>query len=189
MIAIWCSGHCVIFINVSCKNHYIFLLFDTCFSKKYAYVIVSSYFNPIYLWVDSLNQNLLLTLQFCLALTHWGRVTHICVSKLIIIASDNGLSPGQRQAIIWTNAGTSLINYLGTNFSENIDRNSYIFIQENTFENVVCEMSAILSRPQCVNPSTLYYWQSGIRMKLDTGLGAVQSGAWITKGFLCQYPC
>ena len=38
-------------------------------------------------------------------LTHWGRVTHICVSKLTIIASDNGLSPGWRQAIIWTNDG------------------------------------------------------------------------------------
>ena len=33
-------------------------------------------------------------------LTHWGRMTHICVSKLTIIASDNGLSPGWRQAII-----------------------------------------------------------------------------------------
>ena len=30
-------------------------------------------------------------------LTHWGRVTHICVSKLTIIGSDNGLSPGRRQ--------------------------------------------------------------------------------------------
>ena len=26
-------------------------------------------------------------------LTHWGRVTHLCVSKLTIIGSDNGLSP------------------------------------------------------------------------------------------------
>ena len=25
---------------------------------------------------------------------HWGRVTHICVNKLTIIGSDNGLSPG-----------------------------------------------------------------------------------------------
>ena len=32
--------------------------------------------------------------------------------------SDNGLSPGWRQAIIWTNAGISLIRTLGTNFSE-----------------------------------------------------------------------
>ena len=32
-------------------------------------------------------------------LTHWGRVTHICVGNLTIIGSDNGLSPGRRQAI------------------------------------------------------------------------------------------
>ena len=30
---------------------------------------------------------------------------HERVSKLTIIGSDNGLSPGRRQAIIWTNAG------------------------------------------------------------------------------------
>ena len=51
-------------------------------------------------------------------LTHWGRVTHICVSKTTIIGSDNGLSPGRRQAIIWTNAGILLIGTLGANFSE-----------------------------------------------------------------------
>ena len=52
-------------------------------------------------------------------LTHWGRVTHICVSRLTITGSDNGLSSGQRQAIIWTNFGILLIGPLGTNFSEN----------------------------------------------------------------------
>ena len=36
--------------------------------------------------------------------THRGRVTHICVGNLTITGSDNGLSPGRRQAIIWTNA-------------------------------------------------------------------------------------
>ena len=51
-------------------------------------------------------------------LTHWGRVTHMCVSKLTIIGSDNGLSPDRRQAIIWINAGILLIGPLGTNFSE-----------------------------------------------------------------------
>ena len=51
-------------------------------------------------------------------LTHWGRVTHICVSRLIIPGSDNGLLPGRRQAITWTNAGILLIGPLGTNFSE-----------------------------------------------------------------------
>ena len=51
-------------------------------------------------------------------LTHWGRVTHICVSKLTIIGSDNGLSPGRRQTIIYTNDGILLIGPLGTIFSE-----------------------------------------------------------------------
>ena len=53
-----------------------------------------------------------------LSLTHWGRVTHICVSNPTITGSDNGLSPGRPQAIIWTNAGILLIRPLGTNFSE-----------------------------------------------------------------------
>ena len=38
-------------------------------------------------------------------LTHWGREMYICVSELTSIGSDNGLSPGRRQAIIWTDAG------------------------------------------------------------------------------------
>ena len=61
-----------------------------------------------------------------LSLTHWGRVTHICVNKITIIGSDNGLSPGRRQAIIWTNAGILLNGPQGTNFSE-------ILIEINTF--------------------------------------------------------
>ena len=48
-------------------------------------------------------------------LTHWGRVTHICVNKLTIICS---LAPSKRQAIIWTSAGILLIWLTGTNFNE-----------------------------------------------------------------------
>ena len=51
-------------------------------------------------------------------LTHRGRVTHICVGNLTIIGSDNGLPPGRRQAIIWTNARILLIEPLGTILSE-----------------------------------------------------------------------
>ena len=47
-------------------------------------------------------------------------MTHICVGNLTIIGSDNGLSSGRRQAIIWTNAGILLIKPLGTNFSEDL---------------------------------------------------------------------
>ena len=63
---------------------------------------------------------------WALVLTQWGRVKQICVSEIIIIGSDNGLLPGQRQAIIWTNAGILLIGPLGINFSE-------ILIEINTF--------------------------------------------------------
>ena len=52
--------------------------------------------------------------------THWGRVTHICVNKLVIIGSDNDLSPGRHQAIIWTYAEILLIGPLRTNFNENL---------------------------------------------------------------------
>ena len=57
-------------------------------------------------------------LLLCYLLTHWGRVTHLYVSKLSIIASDNGLSPGRHQAIIRTSAGMLLTEQLGTSSSE-----------------------------------------------------------------------
>ena len=75
--------------------------------------------------------------QKCVTLTHWGRVTHICVGKLTIIGSDNGLSPGRRQAIIWTNAGILLIRHLGTNFSEIL-----IGIQTFSFKKMHLKMSS-----------------------------------------------
>ena len=93
----------------------------------------------------------MLMLLIIQALTHWGRVTYIYVGELTIIGSDNGLSPGRRQAIIRTNAGILLIEPLGTNFSEIlIGIQRFSFTKENALENVICEMASILSRPQCV---------------------------------------
>ena len=77
-------------------------------------------------------------------LTYWGRVTHICVNKLTIIGSDNDLSFDWRQAIIWTNAGKMDNWTLGNKRQWNLNRNSYISIQENVFENVVWKMAAIV---------------------------------------------
>ena len=76
--------------------------------------------------------------------THWGRVTHICVGKLIIIGSDNGLSPDRRQAIIWTNAGLLSIGPLRTYFSENL-----IKIQQFSSEKLHVKMSSAKWRPSC----------------------------------------
>ena len=78
-------------------------------------------------------------------LTHWGRVTHIFISKLTIIGSDNGLSPGRRQAIIWTNAGILLIGPLVTNFSE-ILRKIHTF----SFKKIYLKMSSGKWRPFCL---------------------------------------
>ena len=77
-------------------------------------------------------------------LTHWGRVTHICISKLSIIGSDNGLSPGRRQAIIWNNVGILSIRTLGTNFSEIVSE-----IHAFSFKKMHLKMSSAKWRPFC----------------------------------------
>ena len=64
-------------------------------------------------------------------------MTHICVGNLTIIGSDNGLSPGRRQAIVWTNAGIVLIWPLGTNFCEYL-----IGIQTFSFKKMPLKMSS-----------------------------------------------
>ena len=83
-------------------------------------------------------------------LTHWGRVTHICVSKLTIIGSDNGLSPERRQAIIWNNAGILLIGPLETNFNEIL-----IGIQTFSFKKMHFKMSSAKWRPFCLGLNVL----------------------------------
>ena len=83
-------------------------------------------------------------------LTHWGRVTHICVSKRTIIDSDNGLSPGRRQAIIWINAGLLLIGPLGTNFSEILIR-----ILTFSFKKMRLKVSSAKRRPFCLGLNVL----------------------------------
>ena len=80
-------------------------------------------------------------------------MTHICVSKLTITGSDDGLSPGWRQVIIWTNTGILLIGPLRTNFSENLIEILTFWFTKMRLKSVVCEMTAILSRPQCVKLS------------------------------------
>ena len=84
--------------------------------------------------------------QAKLWLTHWGRVTHICVSKIAIIGSDNGLSPGRRQAIIGTNAGILLIGPLGTDLSE-------ILIEIHIF--LFKKISSAKCRPFCLGLNVL----------------------------------
>ena len=85
-----------------------------------------------------------------ITLTHWGRVTHKCIGELTIIASDNGLAPGRRQAIIWINAGILPIEPLGINFSEIL-----IEIYAFSFKKTHLKMSSGKWRPFCIGLDVL----------------------------------
>ena len=67
-----------------------------------------------------------------------------------IIGSDNGLTPGRRQAIIWTNAGILLIAPLGTIFSEIL-----IEIHTFSFKKIHLKMSSAKWRPLCLGLNVL----------------------------------
>ena len=96
-------------------------------------------------------------------LTHWGRVTHICVGNLTTIGTDNGLSPGRRQAIIWTNAGILLIRPSWTNFSEIL-----IEIPIFSFKKMRLKVSSAKRRPFCLGLNVLIQ----VIEQLLWGLGA-----------------
>ena len=116
-------------------------------------------------------------------LNHWGRVTHIYVSKLTIIGWDNGLSPGRCQAITWTNAGLLLIGKFGTNFSE-----IRIKIQNFSFTKMHLKISSVKWQPFC----------PGVNELTDQGLMAPQilliiisckqAAAWTTSDLLSIGP-
>ena len=91
-------------------------------------------------------------------------MTHICVSKLTIIVSYNGLSPGRREAIIWTNDGILLIRTFRTHFSEIVSE-----IHTFTFKNMHFKMSSgkwwpsclglnVLISSRCFTYALLYHW-------------------------------
>ena len=86
-------------------------------------------------------------------LTLWGRMTHICVCNWTIIGSDNSLSPGRRQAVIWTIARILLIRPLGTNLID-------ILIEIHTlpFKKMHWEMSSAKWRPICFGLDVLIPW-------------------------------
>ena len=83
-------------------------------------------------------------------LTHWGWVMHICINKLNIIGSDNGLLPGGRKDIIWTNAGIFLIGPLGAKFNEIL-----IKIHTVSFKKMYLKMSSGKCWPFCLDLNVL----------------------------------
>ena len=83
----------------------------------------------------------------------------------VIVMPDDGLSPARHQTIIWTNVGflkkdkdcvymaccqLDPLEQFAVKFGSKSDWNRNISIHENWFENLVCKMASILSRPQYV---------------------------------------
>ena len=100
-------------------------------------------------------------------LAHWGRTTHVCVGNLNTIGSDNGLPPGRRQAIIWTNAGILLIGPLRTNFSEIL-----IEILTFSFRTMRLKVSSAKWRPFHLGLNVLKHWEN------DKGSQTAQQWKW-----------
>ena len=131
---------------------------------------------------------------FCLVI-HWGRLTHICVGNLTFVVKTmacrlvgaNPLSEAMLEHY-WFN--------ILEQHSVNSNKNSNSFTQENTFGKVVCEMAAILSRPQC-DKRILVFRGAGFqetvkfqcqemarkwtRIFISLTLNSVQKGQYITR--------
>ena len=105
-------------------------------------------------------------------------MTHVCVSKLTIIGSDNGLSPDRRQAIIWTNAGILLIGPMGTNVSETL-----IEIHTFSFKKMHLKMSSGKWRPFCLGLNVLT-----LNMRGPSYLGLTRSISWLLMPWLLTSP-
>ena len=106
-------------------------------------------------------------LKSILFLTDWGWVTHVCVSKLTIIVSDNDLSPGWHQTIIWTIAGILLIRTLEINCSE-------IFCKIHTFsfKKMHLKMSSVKWPQFCLGFNVLiWFLNPGISQVIQILMG------------------
>ena len=137
--------------------HLVFLVHCFCNSKPYG--VISHIFGDRFL-------------------THWGRVTHICISKMTIIGSDNGLSPDRRQAIIWTNAALLSIGPLRTYFNENL-----IKIQQFSLTKMHVKMSSAKWLPSCLGLNVLTLNMRGLSY-----LGLPRSISWLLMPWLLMSP-
>ena len=135
---------------------------DIFFPSKYFISLLTSalkfHFNHIFQWgADSYLRGTRMAI-----ITHWGRVTYICISTLTIIGSDNGLAPGRRQAIIWTNAEILLIEPPGTSFSGIL-----IEIHTISFKKMQLKMSSAKWRPFCLSLNVIIRW---LRLVPEAGI-------------------
>ena len=115
----------------------------TCLERPQNLVVaLYMYIYIVYIYIR--NQTKLLRNVYSFQLndeTEWR--IYICISNWLVVWSVPSCYLNQCYNI----ANWTLRNKLQWHF----DRNSSIFVQENAFEGIVCEMAAILFRPQCVD--------------------------------------
>ena len=90
------------------------MMYDTWYHKMHIFMCVNRCLqaqSDVQTWCVFIVSLVYIGCSAAFVLTHWVRVTHICVGKLNIIGLDKGLSPGRRQAIIWTNLNKTLIEF------------------------------------------------------------------------------
>ena len=129
--------------NANCadKSWYMHNFKDACHRQCQDYVYIKwEYWSTMY--CGTLHKIVLIIIYACNGILgigsgHWDQVTHICIGKLTIIGSDNGLSPGRHLAIIWTKAGILSTGPSGTNFSEIL-----IEIQKFSLKKIRLKMSS-----------------------------------------------
>ena len=78
-------------------------------------------------------------------------MTHIRINKLTITGSDNALSPGQRQAINWTNAGILLIGHLRPNSMKSSSKFIHFHSRKSIWTH--CQL------PFCLGLNVLLEWK------------------------------
>ena len=110
-----------------------------------------------------------------LIVSHWGRVTHTCASKLTIIGSDNDLLPGRWEATIWTIAGVLLIGPLGTHFREILNE-----IHTYSFKKMHLKMSSAKWRQFCLglNVLTKIKWSGACFIELYEVISLSTAWKW-----------
>ena len=93
------------------------------------------------------NFHIIICLIFDWSLAHWCRATHICANKLTTTGADKNSSLAGAKPLFKPMLGYFQLEPRNK-LQWNLKWHSYIFNHKNAFANVVCEMAAILSRPQ-----------------------------------------
>ena len=118
------------------RNTQLMAWYELCSSNCHSLELLCGYINCLFIPDNLLNTHLLILRGNI----HFAWLTQPPPSAAYMRWwSRNGLSPVRRQAITWTNADLLSIGPLGTNFSEIRIQNTKLFMNENVFENVVCQ--------------------------------------------------